>query len=145
MTIKKIFVIGAGAMGNGIAQTAAVSGYETTMMDVAQEALEKGVQSIEKSVNKLEEKEKIKTEQKEAALNISITTNMEGISDTDLVIEAATENPDLKFNPDPVAIALPKITSDNIEERGLRLTCHMLLEYYQTLPDEPLQEIIKNI
>lgn len=97
MTIKKIFVVGAGAMGNGIAQTAAVSGYQTTIMDVAEEALDKGVKTIEKSVNKLSEKEKITPEQKEAALKISATTSMDGISDTDLVIEAATENPELKF------------------------------------------------
>ena len=96
MDIKKIFVIGAGTMGNGIAQTAAVSGYQVTMMDVAGDALKKGMATIEKSVIKLEEKEKISEEQKEAALKIETTGSMDGIAGADIVIEAATENPELK-------------------------------------------------
>ena len=59
MTIKHIFVVGAGTMGNGIAQTGAVSGYKVTMMDVDEKALERAQKTIEKSVNKLLEKEKI--------------------------------------------------------------------------------------
>lgn len=97
MSVKKVFVIGAGAMGNGIAQTAAVSGYETTMMDVAQAALDKGMKTIEKSVTKLAKKGNLTDDQKKAAINIITTNSMDGIAETDLVIEAATENPDLKF------------------------------------------------
>jgi 3-hydroxybutyryl-CoA dehydrogenase len=97
MTIKHIFVVGAGTMGNGIAQTGAVSGYRVTMMDVDEKALERGKGTIEKSVGKLFEKEKISEEQRDAALNIQTTSTLAGVKDADLVIEAATENPELKL------------------------------------------------
>jgi 3-hydroxybutyryl-CoA dehydrogenase len=97
MTIKKIFVVGAGTMGNGIAQTGAVSGYEVTMMDVVEEALDRAQKTIGKSVNKLYEKERITEEQKKAALNIATTSSMEDIAKTDFAIEAATENLELKL------------------------------------------------
>jgi len=97
MTIKKIFVVGAGTMGNGIAQTAAVSGYEVTMMDVVEEALDRAKKTIEKSVNKLYEKKRITEDQKETALNIATTSSMEDIAKADFVIEAATENLELKL------------------------------------------------
>lgn len=97
MAIEYIFVIGAGTMGNGIAQTAAVSGFQVTMMDVAAEALAKGQASIARSVEKLAEKERISAAQKEAALAIATVTNLDEIPKADLVIEAATENLELKF------------------------------------------------
>lgn len=97
MSIKSIFVVGAGTMGNGIAQTAAVSGFQVTMMDVDPKALERAQKTIEKSVGKLFEKERITAEQKDAALKITTTTKMDGIGEADFVIEAATENPELKF------------------------------------------------
>ncbi|MEN8240860.1 MAG: 3-hydroxybutyryl-CoA dehydrogenase [Chloroflexota bacterium] len=98
MEIKKIFVVGAGTMGNGIAQTAAVSGYQVTMMDVDDDALERGKATIEKSVTKFFAKEKITAEQRDAALGVVATTSMDGIAEADFVIEAATENPELKFD-----------------------------------------------
>jgi len=97
MNIQKIFIVGAGTMGYGIAQTAAVSGYQVTVMDVVPEQLERARVMIAKSVEKLASKEKISINQKEAALNISTTSNLEQLPEADLVIEAATENPELKF------------------------------------------------
>ncbi|HSM72232.1 MAG TPA: 3-hydroxybutyryl-CoA dehydrogenase [Anaerolineales bacterium] len=97
MTINKIFVIGAGTMGNGIAQVAATSGYEVTCMDVMPEALEMAKATIAKSTGKLLEKEKITAEQKANANAIQFVSNMETMKEADFVIEAATENPDLKF------------------------------------------------
>lgn len=97
MAIKHIFVIGAGTMGNGIAQTAAVSGYQVTMMDVAEDFVKRGQATIAKSVEKLAEKGKITAEQKAGALAIKGATDIQGVAAADLVIEAATENPDLKF------------------------------------------------
>lgn len=97
MAIKHIFVIGAGTMGNGIAQTAAVSGFDVSMMDVDDSALEKGLASIAKSVSKLAEKERISEAQKEAALAIKAVSTLDEAAKADLVIEAATENPELKF------------------------------------------------
>ncbi len=97
MTIKTIFVIGAGTMGNGIAQVAATSGYQVTCMDVQPAALEKAKAAIAKSTAKLLEKGSITAGQKESADAIQFTGDMSAIKDADLVIEAATENPELKF------------------------------------------------
>jgi len=96
MAVEKIFVVGAGTMGNGIAQTAAVSGFRVTMMDVDQDQLDKAKGTISKSVEKLFQKERISAEGKENALQIKMTNDLEGIEKADLIIEAATENFDLK-------------------------------------------------
>ena len=97
MTIRRIFVIGAGTMGNGIAQVAATSGYQVTCMDVMPAALEKAKATIAKSTAKLMEKGVIKAAQKEAADAIRFVGDMSTMKDADFVIEAATENPELKF------------------------------------------------
>ena len=97
MTIKHIFVIGAGTMGNGIAQVAATSGYQVTCMDVMPAALEKAKATIAKSTSKLLEKGTLTQEQKEKADQINYARDMSSMPEADFVIEAATENPDLKF------------------------------------------------
>ena len=97
MDVKKIFVVGAGTMGNGIAQTAAVSGYRVAMTDVEQAPLDRGLKTIEKSVAKLADKGIITEEQKQAALGIETSLDLKPAGDADLVVEAATENPDLKL------------------------------------------------
>ncbi len=89
--MEKIFVVGAGTMGNGIAQTAAVAGFEVTLMDVDATQLEKARAVIEKSVDKLFQKERITEEAKDKALQIQTTLTYEGIEAAELVIEAATE------------------------------------------------------
>jgi len=96
MAVKSIFVVGAGTMGNGIAQTAAVAGYQVTMMDVAEEFVQRGQATMRKSVEKLSEKGKLSAEQKEAALAIKSSTTTQDAAAADLIIEAATENPELK-------------------------------------------------
>ncbi len=97
MTIQRIFVVGAGTMGNGIAQVAATSGYEVTCMDIAPEALEKARQTIAHSTAKLLEKGSITPEQKARAEAIRFVTDLSTVGESDLVIEAATENPEVKF------------------------------------------------
>lgn len=94
--MEKIFVVGAGTMGNGIAQTAAVAGFQVTMMDVEATQLEKARAVIEASVEKLFQKEKISAEGKESALQIETSLTYEGIESADLVIEAASEYYPLK-------------------------------------------------
>ncbi|MEW5831071.1 MAG: 3-hydroxybutyryl-CoA dehydrogenase [Chloroflexota bacterium] len=94
---KHIFVVGAGTMGNGIAQVAATSGYTVTCMDVMPAALEKAKAAIGKSTAKLLEKGVISAEQKANADAIAFVSDMSAIGEADLVIEAATENPELKF------------------------------------------------
>lgn len=97
MDIKHIFIIGAGTMGNGIAQTAASSGFTVTCMDVFPEALEKAKAVIAKSTSKLMEKGQITEAQKVATTQIKYVGDMATVGVADLVIEAATENPDLKL------------------------------------------------
>src|SRR5690349_20444957 len=97
MTIKHIFVIGAGTMGNGIAQVAATAGYQVTCMDVMPPALEKARAAISKSTTKLLEKGVLNPEQKASADRIDYVGNMDTMPEADFVIEAATENPELKF------------------------------------------------
>ena len=97
MPIKHIFVVGAGTMGNGIAQVAATTGYTVTCMDVMPAALEKAKAAIDKSTSKLLEKGTISSEQKEHAANISFVSSYDTLPTADFVIEAATENPELKF------------------------------------------------
>jgi 3-hydroxybutyryl-CoA dehydrogenase len=109
MQINTIFVVGAGTMGNGIAQVAATSGYAVTLMDIIPEQLEYAQTAIARSAGKLFEKEKISAKQREAAMAISTTTSLEDADQADLIIEAATENPELKFKifRDMDAIAKP--------------------------------------
>src|SRR5512134_1605956 len=97
MTIQHIFVVGAGTMGNGIAQVAATSGYQVTCMDVMPSALERAKAAIARSTGKLLEKRTITAGQKSSAEAIRFVGDMEAMQDADFVIEAATENPELKF------------------------------------------------
>ena len=97
MDIKHIFVVGAGTMGNGIAQTAATSGFTVTLMDVIPQQLELARGTIRKSVEKLASKGAISEEQKSAALDIRLVGDLGELPTADLVIEAATENPELKL------------------------------------------------
>ena len=97
MEITNIFVVGAGTMGSGIAQVAATSGYPVTLMDIAPGALERARQTIARSVDKLASKDLLTSDQKEAAINIDMTSSFDKISAADLVIEAATEETALKF------------------------------------------------
>ena len=97
MQINSIFIVGAGTMGNGIAQTAAVSGYQVTIMDVVPEQLERAQATIAKSVEKLANKGVISEEQKTAATQITLTESLTAVPQTDYIVEAATENPELKL------------------------------------------------
>lgn len=97
MKIENIFVVGAGTMGNGIAQVAATSGYSVTLMDVIPEQIERARQTISRSANKLLEKGTITEEQRDAAVSIPMSASLDGCATADLVIEAASENPEIKF------------------------------------------------
>jgi 3-hydroxybutyryl-CoA dehydrogenase len=97
MDIQHIFVVGAGTMGSGIAQTAAISDFSVTLMDVDSGQLARAGETIARSAGKLAEKEKITEAQKEAAVSIPTTTSLDGVAEADMVIEAATETPALKL------------------------------------------------
>ena len=94
-----VAVIGAGTMGNGIAHVFAQRGYKVTLIDVSADQLEKAVATIGKNLDRMVAKEIIRKELKEAALkNITTSTSIaEGVKESVLVVEAATENLDLKL------------------------------------------------
>jgi len=97
MQIQNIFVIGAGTMGSGIAQVAATSGYKVALMDVVPEQLERARSTIAKSVERLLSKGTINEQQKAAALSIPTFPHLMAVDQADLVIEAASENPEIKI------------------------------------------------
>ncbi|MCI4666615.1 MAG: 3-hydroxybutyryl-CoA dehydrogenase [Bacteroidia bacterium] len=96
---QKVAVIGAGTMGNGIAHVFAQSGYEVNLIDISEKALEKGLATINKNMDRQIKKELITEADKAASLGRikTYTQISEGVSDRDIVVEAATENVDLKL------------------------------------------------
>jgi 3-hydroxybutyryl-CoA dehydrogenase len=97
MDIKRIAVIGAGTMGNGIAQVCATTGYQVTLIDIVPEQLEKAMASINKSVEKLHSKGRLTDGQREAGLtNVATAGEVAAAADADLVIEAVLENLEIK-------------------------------------------------
>jgi 3-hydroxybutyryl-CoA dehydrogenase len=97
-TISRAGVIGAGTMGNGIAQACAVAGLDVVMVDVAEAALARGLAAINASLDRLQKKEKIGSADREAALKrIHGTSDYAAFKGCDIVIEAATENEELKL------------------------------------------------
>jgi len=99
MTIKHVGVIGAGTMGNGIAQVCAVAGFKVTMVDINEEALQRALRTIDGSLQRLVQKDKLDSERKQQALD-SIHTSVEltALRTTDLVIEAASEAEQVKLS-----------------------------------------------
>ena len=98
--MKKIAVIGAGTMGNGIAHTFAQKNYQVTLIDVSEQSLEKALSTISKNLDRMVSKDKISESEKSQTLaNIQTSTeiNKDVLSGTDLVVEAATENLDIKL------------------------------------------------
>ena len=97
-TVKTVGVIGAGTMGNGIAQACATSGVDAMMVDVSDAALDKGRAAIAGSLERLVKKDKLASPDRDAALaRVRTTTRYEELAGVDLVIEAATENPAIKI------------------------------------------------
>ena len=97
MTITSIGIIGAGTMGNGIAQVAASAGYDVVLLDVSDAVLEKGLAALSNSLDRLIEKEVMNAEQKSQTLaRIKTTTHYADLAQVSLVIEAATENQAIK-------------------------------------------------
>ncbi len=97
--MKNIAIIGAGTMGNGIAHVFAQHKYQVNLIDISQAALDKGIATISKNLDRMVAKERITEQNKQDTLsNIqSFTSINQGVKNTDLVIEAATENIDLKL------------------------------------------------
>ena len=99
LKIEKIGVIGAGTMGNGIAHVSALSGFDTVLVDVKDEFVQGGFDTIYKNMHRQVKKEKISQPELEASMNrITLSTDYNQLSACDLIIEAATENKDIKLN-----------------------------------------------
>ena len=111
--MKNIAVVGAGTMGNGIAHVFAQCGYQVNLIDVSVQALEKGIATITKNLDRQVAKEKISASDKETALaNISTSQSIEeGVRGVNLVVEAATENVDLKLK---IFQDLDKLTAKDV-------------------------------
>jgi 3-hydroxybutyryl-CoA dehydrogenase len=110
--MSEIFgIVGAGTMGNGIAQTAANAGFQVVMCDVQVDFVKKGLQNIEKSLDRFVKKETMTEEQKREVLGrIKTTTNLEDLKDCSIMVEAVTENFDVKKQ---IFQKLDEITGEN--------------------------------
>jgi len=98
MQVNSVGVVGAGTMGNGIAQAFAASGIEVVLHDITDEALQRGIATISKSLDRMLKKEKITEEQKtEILARVRGVTDLEEMAGVDLVVEAASENLEIKM------------------------------------------------
>ena len=98
MQVNSVGVVGAGTMGNGIAQAFAASGIEVVLHDITDEALQRGIATISKSLDRMRKKEKITEEQKtEILARVRGVTDLEEMAGVDLVVEAASENLEIKM------------------------------------------------
>ena len=111
--MRKIAVIGAGTMGNGIAHTFAQSGYEVSLIDISVDSLQRGMNTIEKNLDRMLKREKISEDDKQNTLDkIKTFTSMnDGVAGVDLVVEAATENMDIKLK---IFSQLDELCSENV-------------------------------
>ena len=111
--MKNIAVIGAGTMGNGLAHTIAQFGYNVNLIDISLGALDKAIAKIGKNLDRMVAKEKISEADKNNTLkNITTHTDLKtGVSNADLVVEAATENVDLKLK---IFKSMDEATSDDV-------------------------------
>lgn len=154
--MKNVAVIGAGTMGNGIAHTFAQSGYKVQLIDVSEESLKRGMATITKNLDRMLAKEKISEDDKKNTLaNITTFTDMEdGVEYASLVVEAATENVDLKlkifrdldkFCPDDTILATntSSISITKIAAATTRPQQVIGMHFMNPVPIMKLVEIIK--
>jgi 3-hydroxybutyryl-CoA dehydrogenase len=109
--ISRFGVVGSGTMGNGIAQVAATSGFQVVLFDIADAALERAMGNIQKSLGKLSEKGKLKEPAADVLKRLKPTTKMEDLKEVEFLVEAASENRDIKFK---LFENLDKITSPGV-------------------------------
>lgn len=157
MTIQTVGVVGAGTMGNGIAQTAAVAGFKVVMIDVNDAALARGVATLTASLERLVSKDKLDAATRDAALaRIGTSTDYHRLSAADIVIEAATENVDLKIRilkqieavARPEAIIATNTSSISITALGATLADparFIGMHFFNPVPLMPLVEIIRGL
>ncbi len=155
--IRKVGVIGAGTMGNGIAQACAVVGIDVVMVDVAEAAVLRGLATITGSLDRLVKKEKLSAADKDAAIKrIHGSTSYDVLGTADLVIEAATENEDLKYKimkqaeavMKPEAIMASNTSSISITKLAAatsRPTAFVGMHFFNPVPMMALVELISGL
>jgi 3-hydroxybutyryl-CoA dehydrogenase len=112
MPINKVTVIGSGTMGNGSAHVFALNGYRVMLIDIKEEFIQRGLNTIKKNLERQLQKETITQEQMDSALgNIAASINLDDAKDSDLVVEAATENYNIKKD---IFIKLDKICKPDV-------------------------------
>ncbi len=159
MAIEKICVLGAGLMGAGIAQVAAASGYEVTIVEVSDELIKNGLGVIEKSLAKFAEKGAITAEQKDATMaRLRGTTKLEDVADSDIIIEAIIENlqikrdtyakldslckPDTIFASNTSSLSITEMMTATSAERQRRF---IGMHFFNPVPLMKLVEVIRTI
>ena len=157
MEIRKVGVVGCGLMGSGIAQVAAMSGFETVVREVSRELLDKGLGSIEKSLDKFVEKGTLSPDLKgQTKVRLKPTTDLKELADCDLVIEAVTENLDRKRElfaeldklVKPEAIFASNTSSLSITEMMTatqRAPRFIGLHFFNPVPLMKLVEVVKTV
>ena len=157
MTIETLGVIGAGTMGNGIAQTAAVSGFKVILIDVTDAALSKGMAAVGSSLERLVAKGKLDAAVRDAALGrIETSTDYARLAAVDLVIEAATENLELKtriLKQVETIVPASTIIASNTSSISITALAATLAEparfigmhFFNPVPLLPLVEIIRGL
>jgi 3-hydroxybutyryl-CoA dehydrogenase len=157
MTIQTVGIIGAGTMGHGIAEVCAAAGLKAIMLDVDQAAVERGLKAVSGNLDRLLKKEKISGDDKAAILSrIAGTTAQAELVSADLVIEAASENLDLKVKLfrqidallPPAAILASNTSSISITKLAAatgRPDCFVGMHFFNPVPKMALVEIIRGL
>ena len=157
MDIKTVGIVGAGQMGNGIAHVFALSGYDVLLNDVSQEALDRGLATIRKNLDRQVSREKISAEARDEALGrISTTLTLTDLGATDLVIEAATEREEVKtaifaqlqphLKPETILTSnTSSISITRLASRTDRPERFMGLHFMNPVPVMQLVELIRGI
>ncbi|WP_028204243.1 3-hydroxybutyryl-CoA dehydrogenase [Paraburkholderia nodosa] len=157
MAIESVGIVGAGTMGNGIAQAVAVAGLKAVMIDVTDAALAKGVATLTHSLERLVSKGKLEAGARDAALaRIETTTDYQRLVSVDLVIEAATENAELKTRilkqieaaARPDAIVASNTSSISITALATTLadpSRFIGMHFFNPVPMMPLVEVIRGL
>jgi 3-hydroxybutyryl-CoA dehydrogenase len=155
--ISTVGVLGCGLMGNGIAQVAAAAGYTTLIREVAQPPLDKGKASITKSLDKFVEKGKMTAADRDATLGrLTFTTDLSGLSTCDIIIEAVTEDLDLKNGmwreldglcPAPTIFAsnTSSLTIAAMAAATKRADRFVGLHFFNPVPLMPLVEVVRTV
>lgn len=157
MNFKKIGIVGFGQMGSGIAQVTAAAGYQIIAREEKEELLQKGIKGIEKLLDKAIEKGKAVAEDKSKVLgNIRTTTRLEDLADCDLVIEAVTENLEVKIpifraldkTCKPTAIFASNTSSLSITDMAVetsRRSQFVGLHFFNPVPVMKLVEVVRTV